>query len=59
MLLYLGNLNVLSQTYWSSQLCLEREGKEGFGVQAASRGSRAGRLSLPHTPLVFIGIVWK
>lgn len=56
MLLYLGNLNVLSQTCWSSWLWLEREGKEGFGGLAASRGSSAGGLSLP---LTFVGIVQK
>lgn len=57
MLLYLGNLNVPLWTCWSSQLRLETEGKEGLGALAASRGSRAGRLSLPHTPCIFIGIV--
>jgi len=55
MLVYLGNLNVLLQTCWSSQLCLETEGKEGFGGLAASTGNGACRLPLPHTPGVFIG----
>lgn len=48
MLFYLGNLNVPWQTCWSSQLCLEREGKGGLeGWQPAEGAGQAIAASRP------------
>lgn len=51
MFLYLGNLNVPWQTCWSSQLCLEREGKGGLECWRPAEG--AGQAITASHPRVY------